>query len=63
MAGFLTACVDGSKVLVPLDTNIQCKIREDEAAYLSGGAYLKFRNQMPLNTNISKNYLNVFVHF
>ena len=36
MAGFLTACVDASKVIVPmLDTIIQCKIREEETAYLA----------------------------
>ena len=36
MGGFLTACKDASRVIVPmLDTIIQCKIREDEAAYLS----------------------------
>ena len=36
MAGFLTACSDASEVVVPmLDTIIQCKIREDESAYLS----------------------------
>ena len=36
MAGFLTACCDASEVLVPmLDTIIQCKIGEEEAAYIS----------------------------
>ena len=36
MAGFLTGCCDASKVLVPmLDTIIQCKIREEEAAYIA----------------------------
>ena len=36
MAGFMEACANASKVLVPLlDTIIQMNIRPDESAYIS----------------------------
>ena len=36
MAGFMEACANASKVLVPLlDTIIQMNIRPDESAYVS----------------------------
>ena len=56
MGGFLTACDDASQVIVPLlDTIIQCKIREEETAYISTviGLY-----QLQLFTDLNKLFMD-----
>ena len=60
MAGLLTACCDASKVIVPmLGTIIQCKIREEEAAYLSTVVGKSYSIKEKRNMNILQHQINL----